>query len=80
MGSPCWAFADIMVMEYVEHGPVDVWLRRERGRVPVAWKVAVAQQLASALSYLVRACGWGLGRRGVPGWPQHWVRRPQLTA
>ncbi|XP_053514400.1 non-receptor tyrosine-protein kinase TYK2 isoform X2 [Artibeus jamaicensis] len=43
---------NIMVTEYVEHGPLDVWLRRERGRVPVAWKVAVAQQLASALSYL----------------------------
>ncbi|XP_058146463.1 LOW QUALITY PROTEIN: non-receptor tyrosine-protein kinase TYK2 [Dasypus novemcinctus] len=42
----------IMVTEHVEHGPLDVWLRRERGRVPVAWKVAVAQQLASALSYL----------------------------
>lgn len=49
------AFADIMVVEYVEHGPLDVWLRRERGCVPVAWKVVVAQQLASALSYLV--CG-----------------------
>ncbi|OWK11858.1 TYK2 [Cervus elaphus hippelaphus] len=46
------AFADIMVTEYVEHGPLDVWLRRERGRVPLAWKLAVAQQLASALSYL----------------------------
>ncbi|XP_064427362.1 non-receptor tyrosine-protein kinase TYK2 isoform X6 [Mirounga angustirostris] len=46
------AFADIMVTEYVEHGPLDVWLRREKGHVPVAWKVAVAQQLASALSYL----------------------------
>ncbi|XP_024412782.2 non-receptor tyrosine-protein kinase TYK2 isoform X2 [Desmodus rotundus] len=43
---------NIMVTEFVEHGPLDVWLRRERGRVPVAWKVAVAQQLASALSYL----------------------------
>ncbi|XP_076977959.1 non-receptor tyrosine-protein kinase TYK2 isoform X2 [Tamandua tetradactyla] len=42
----------IMVTEHVEHGPLDVWLRRERGRLPVAWKVAVAQQLASALSYL----------------------------
>ncbi|XP_055975827.1 non-receptor tyrosine-protein kinase TYK2 isoform X1 [Sorex fumeus] len=41
-----------MVTEYVEHGPLDVWLRRERGHVPVAWKVAVTQQLASALSYL----------------------------
>ncbi|XP_065731740.1 non-receptor tyrosine-protein kinase TYK2 isoform X7 [Phocoena phocoena] len=43
---------NIMVTEYVEHGPLDVWLRRERGRVPLAWKLAVAQQLASALSYL----------------------------
>eukprot|EP00069_Balaena_mysticetus_P021675 bmy_13747T0 len=54
VGSTCngWAFADIMVTEYVEHGPLDVWLRRERGHVPLAWKLAVAQQLASALSYL----------------------------
>ncbi|XP_058513880.1 non-receptor tyrosine-protein kinase TYK2 isoform X2 [Ochotona princeps] len=43
---------NIMVTEFVEHGPLDVWLRRERGRVPMAWKVVVAQQLASALSYL----------------------------
>ncbi|KAM4887648.1 non-receptor tyrosine-protein kinase TYK2 isoform 1-T4 [Thomomys bottae] len=43
---------NIMVTEYVEHGPLDVWLRRERGHVPMAWKVVVAQQLASALSYL----------------------------
>ena len=51
-----------MVTEYVEHGPLDVWLRRERGRVPLAWKLAVAQQLASALSYLVR------GLQAGPGW------------
>lgn len=64
VGSTCsgWAFADIMVTEYVEHGPLDVWLRRERGRVPLAWKLAVAQQLASALSYLVR------GLRAGPAW------------
>ncbi|XP_030676745.1 non-receptor tyrosine-protein kinase TYK2 isoform X7 [Nomascus leucogenys] len=43
---------NIMVTEYVEHGPLDVWLRRERGHVPMAWKMMVAQQLASALSYL----------------------------
>lgn len=55
MGGPqLLAFADIMVTEYVEYGPLDMWLRREKGCVPVAWKVAVAQQLASALSYLVR--------------------------
>lgn len=43
---------NIMVTEFVEHGPLDVWLRRERGRLPLAWKLVVAQQLASALSYL----------------------------
>ncbi|XP_026634712.1 non-receptor tyrosine-protein kinase TYK2 [Microtus ochrogaster] len=45
-------FADIIVTEFVEHGPLDVWLRRHRGRVPMTWKMIVAQQLASALSYL----------------------------
>uniref|UniRef100_A0A6I8P3T8 non-specific protein-tyrosine kinase n=1 Tax=Ornithorhynchus anatinus TaxID=9258 RepID=A0A6I8P3T8_ORNAN len=42
----------ILVEEFVEPGPLDVCLRREKGRLPVAWKVTVAQQLASALSYL----------------------------
>ncbi|XP_049644397.1 non-receptor tyrosine-protein kinase TYK2 [Suncus etruscus] len=41
-----------MVTEFVEHGPLDVWLRRERGHVPMTWKMTVTQQLASALSYL----------------------------
>ncbi|OXB52639.1 hypothetical protein ASZ78_004117 [Callipepla squamata] len=41
-----------MVEEFVEHGPLDVLLRKEKGRVPVGWKIAVAKQLASALSYL----------------------------
>ncbi|XP_021239110.1 non-receptor tyrosine-protein kinase TYK2, partial [Numida meleagris] len=43
---------NIMVEEFVEHGPLDVLLRKEKGRVPVGWKIAVAKQLASALSYL----------------------------
>ncbi|EHB03336.1 Non-receptor tyrosine-protein kinase TYK2 [Heterocephalus glaber] len=43
---------NVIVTEFVEHGPLDVWLRRERGCVPLAWKLVVAQQLASALSYL----------------------------
>ncbi|XP_066129169.1 non-receptor tyrosine-protein kinase TYK2 isoform X4 [Saccopteryx bilineata] len=47
-----YGFKNIMVTEYVEHGPLDMWLRQKRGHVPVAWKVTVAQQLASALSYL----------------------------
>lgn len=53
--SNSYIFADIIVTEFVEHGPLDVWLRRQRGRVPMTWKMAVAQQLASALSYLVHA-------------------------
>nr|XP_044999142.1 non-receptor tyrosine-protein kinase TYK2 isoform X3 [Jaculus jaculus] len=43
---------NVIVTEFIEHGPLDVWLRREKGRVPMAWKVSAAQQLASALSYL----------------------------
>nr|XP_048302409.1 non-receptor tyrosine-protein kinase TYK2 isoform X3 [Myodes glareolus] len=43
---------NIIVTEFVEHGPLDVWLRRHRGQVPMTWKMIVAQQLASALSYL----------------------------
>ncbi|NWI13550.1 TYK2 kinase, partial [Crypturellus soui] len=43
---------NILVEEFVEHGPLDVLLRKEKGRVSVGWKIAVAEQLASALSYL----------------------------
>ncbi|NWX19438.1 TYK2 kinase, partial [Aegotheles bennettii] len=43
---------NIMVEELVEHGPLDVFLRREKGRISVGWKITVAKQLASALSYL----------------------------
>ncbi|NXX83068.1 TYK2 kinase, partial [Urocolius indicus] len=43
---------NIMVEEFVEHGPLDVLLRKEKGRVSVGWKITVAKQLASALSYL----------------------------
>ncbi|KAJ1172497.1 hypothetical protein NDU88_004343 [Pleurodeles waltl] len=43
---------NIMVEEYIEHGPLDVLLRKERGRVTPGWKFTVAKQLASALSYL----------------------------
>lgn len=50
---------DIMVEEFVEHGPLDVLLRKEKGRVTVGWKITVAKQLASALSYLVMGLGAG---------------------
>ncbi|NXA56416.1 TYK2 kinase, partial [Nothocercus julius] len=43
---------NIMVEEFVEHGPLDVLLRKEKGRISVGWKITVAKQLASALSYL----------------------------
>ncbi|NXG99047.1 TYK2 kinase, partial [Loxia leucoptera] len=43
---------NIMVEEFVEHGPLDVLLRKEKGRVSVGWKITVAKQLGSALSYL----------------------------
>ncbi|NWT20886.1 TYK2 kinase, partial [Vireo altiloquus] len=43
---------NILVEEFVEHGPLDVVLRREKGRIQVGWKITVAKQLGSALSYL----------------------------
>lgn len=43
---------NIMVEEYVEFGPLDVFLRKEKGRVTPEWKFTVARQLANALSYL----------------------------
>lgn len=46
-------FADIMVEELVEFGPLDVFLRNLTAPVSAQWKFTVAMQLASALSYLV---------------------------
>lgn len=46
-------FADIMVQEFVEFGPLDNFLRKEKASVTPQWKIIVAQQLARALSYLV---------------------------
>lgn len=46
-------FADIMVEEFVEFGPLDDFLRKEKVSVSPQWKFIVAKQLASALSYLV---------------------------
>uniref|UniRef100_A0A4W5QC95 non-specific protein-tyrosine kinase n=1 Tax=Hucho hucho TaxID=62062 RepID=A0A4W5QC95_9TELE len=40
------------LIEFVEFGPLDVFLRRERALVTPQWKYTVAKQLASALSYL----------------------------
>ncbi|XP_008281324.1 non-receptor tyrosine-protein kinase TYK2 isoform X2 [Stegastes partitus] len=43
---------NIMVEEYVEFGPLDVFLRKEKASVTPQWKFIVARQLASALNYL----------------------------
>uniref|UniRef100_A0A665UVI9 Tyrosine-protein kinase n=1 Tax=Echeneis naucrates TaxID=173247 RepID=A0A665UVI9_ECHNA len=43
---------NIMVEEYVEFGPLDLFLRKEKALVTPQWKFIVAIQLASALSYL----------------------------
>ncbi|XP_056610016.1 non-receptor tyrosine-protein kinase TYK2 [Triplophysa dalaica] len=43
---------NIMVEEFVEFGPLDEFLHREKARVTPPWKFTVAKQLASALGYL----------------------------
>ncbi|XP_034566404.1 non-receptor tyrosine-protein kinase TYK2 isoform X2 [Notolabrus celidotus] len=43
---------NIMVEEYVEYGPLDVFLRKEKASVTPLWKLIVAKQLATALNYL----------------------------
>lgn len=42
-----------MAEEFVEFGPLDVFLRKEKASVTPQWKFIVAKQLASALNYLV---------------------------
>lgn len=44
----------IMVEEFVQHGPLDVFMRKYRSDLTPEWKFQVAEQLASVLSYLVR--------------------------
>lgn len=50
-----WALCgtDIMVEEFVQLGPLDVFMRRQQSPLSIPWKFQVAKQLASALSYLV---------------------------
>ncbi|XP_015227583.1 PREDICTED: non-receptor tyrosine-protein kinase TYK2 [Cyprinodon variegatus] len=43
---------NIMVEEYLEYGPLDVFLRNEKASVTAQWKFIVALQLARALNYL----------------------------
>ncbi|XP_019731285.1 non-receptor tyrosine-protein kinase TYK2 [Hippocampus comes] len=43
---------NIMVEEFVEFGPLDVFLCREKAKLTPRWKFIVAKQLANALNYL----------------------------
>ncbi|XP_032427600.1 tyrosine-protein kinase JAK1 [Xiphophorus hellerii] len=43
---------NIMVEEYAQLGPLDVFIRRQQSPLSTRWKFQVAKQLASALSYL----------------------------
>uniref|UniRef100_A0A673LV68 Tyrosine-protein kinase n=1 Tax=Sinocyclocheilus rhinocerous TaxID=307959 RepID=A0A673LV68_9TELE len=43
---------NIMVEEFVQYGPLDLFMRRQSTPLSTAWKFQVAKQLASALSYL----------------------------
>ncbi|NXV06342.1 JAK3 kinase, partial [Cettia cetti] len=42
----------VMVQEHVRHGPLDLYLRKQRGPVATGWKLTVAKQLGYALNYL----------------------------
>ncbi|XP_051556477.1 tyrosine-protein kinase JAK1-like isoform X1 [Myxocyprinus asiaticus] len=42
----------IMVEEFVQHGPLDLYMRSHRSDLTPSWKFHVAEQLASVLSYL----------------------------
>jgi len=43
-----------MVEEFVQYGPLDLFMRRQTTTLSTAWKFQVAKQLASSLSYLVK--------------------------
>ncbi|XP_077389475.1 tyrosine-protein kinase JAK1 [Festucalex cinctus] len=43
---------NIIVEEFVELGPLDLFMKRQQNPLSTAWKFQVAKQLASALSYL----------------------------
>uniref|UniRef100_A0A4W6DA93 Tyrosine-protein kinase n=1 Tax=Lates calcarifer TaxID=8187 RepID=A0A4W6DA93_LATCA len=43
---------NIMVEEFVQLGPLDLFMRRQQIQLSTPWKFQVAKQLASALSYL----------------------------
>ncbi|KTG31608.1 hypothetical protein cypCar_00019958 [Cyprinus carpio] len=42
----------IMVEDFVQHGPLDLFMRNHRSELTPSWKFQVAEQLSSVLSYL----------------------------
>lgn len=44
----------IMVEEFVQRGPLDLFMRNHRSDLTPSWKFQVAEQLSSVLSYLVQ--------------------------
>uniref|UniRef100_A0A8C5PZA9 Tyrosine-protein kinase n=1 Tax=Leptobrachium leishanense TaxID=445787 RepID=A0A8C5PZA9_9ANUR len=67
---------NIMVEEYVDFGPLDLFMHRKSEVLTTPWKFQVAKQLASALSYLedkdlvhgnVRTKNILLAREGIEG-------------
>ncbi|KAM7012052.1 tyrosine-protein kinase JAK2 [Tautogolabrus adspersus] len=50
-GVSVYGAKNIMVQEFVEHGALDLYLKRGRS-VSVSWKLDVAKQLASVLNFL----------------------------
>lgn len=51
-----------MVQEFVEYGALDLYLKRGRS-VSVSWKLDVAKQLASVLTFLVSWMLWRLNNK-----------------
>lgn len=52
-----------MVQEFVEYGALDLYLKRGRS-VSVSWKLDVAKQLASVLTFLVSWTLWKVLQTG----------------
>ncbi|NXR63695.1 JAK3 kinase, partial [Rhadina sibilatrix] len=66
----------VMVQEHVRHGPLDLYLRKQRGAVTTGWKLTVAKQLGYALNYLVMPCSPAhppshpIPPHPIPTWPE----------
>lgn len=45
--------SDMMVQEYGKFGSLDTYLKKNKSRVNITWKLEVAKQLSWAMHYLV---------------------------